>query len=97
MTPAVDTAQKKGFQGPVTEGPVTEASFAKLTDRWRTPLASYFVIPTKTTPLALRRSKRAATVALANKLARIAWAVMAKGEAYKPLQAAHIAAQAGCA
>jgi transposase len=46
----------------------------------------------KTTPLALwvrrlsaRRSKRAVTVALANKLARIAWAIMAKGEDYKPL------------
>lgn len=46
----------------------------------------------KTTPLALwvqgllaRRSKRAVTVALANKLARIAWAIMAKGEAYTPL------------
>jgi transposase len=52
----------------------------------------------KTTPLALwvqgllaRRSKRAVTVALANKLARIAWAIMAKGENYKPLAAA------GCA
>jgi len=49
----------------------------------------------KTTALALwvqgllaRRSKRAVTVALANKLARIAWAIMAKGEAYKPLAAA---------
>jgi transposase len=46
----------------------------------------------KTTPLALwlqrllaRRPKKAVTVALANKLARVAWAVMAKGEAYKPL------------
>lgn len=46
----------------------------------------------KTTPLALwvqgllaRRPKRAVTVALANKLARIAWAIMAKGEAYRPL------------
>jgi len=45
----------------------------------------------KTTPLALwvqallaRRSKRAVTVALANKLARMAWAIMAKGEAYRP-------------
>ncbi len=43
----------------------------------------------KTTPLALwvqgllaRRSRRAVTVALANKLARIAWAVMAHGRAY---------------
>lgn len=46
----------------------------------------------KTTPLALwvqallaRRSRRAVTVALANKLARIAWAIMASGEAYQPL------------
>jgi len=46
----------------------------------------------KATPLALwvqgllaRRPKRAVTVALANKLARIAWAIMAKGEAHKPL------------
>ncbi|MGO9170566.1 MAG: IS110 family transposase [Rhodomicrobium sp.] len=55
----------------------------------------------KTTPLALwaqgllaRRSRRAVTVALANKLARIVWAIMAKGEAYKPLAAAQIPAQA---
>jgi transposase len=77
----------------------------------------------KTTPLALwvqgllaRRPKRAVTVALANKLARIAssrlacltlslagigWpipaAMMAKGESFKPLAAAHLPAQAGCA
>ena len=51
----------------------------------------------KTTPLALwvqgllaRRSRRAVTVALANKLARIAWAVMASGAAYKPLAAAQL-------
>jgi len=31
------------------------------------------------------------TVALANKLARIAWALMAKAEAYKPLAAAQMA------
>jgi len=44
----------------------------------------------KTTALALwvqrllsRRSRRAVTVALANKLARIAWAVMAKGEDFR--------------
>lgn len=49
----------------------------------------------KTTPLALwaqgllaRRPPRLVTVALANKLARIAWAVMAKAEAYKPAAAA---------
>ena len=49
----------------------------------------------KTTPLALwvqgllaRRSGRAVAVALANKLARIAWAIMASGKAYKPLSAA---------
>ncbi len=52
----------------------------------------------KTTPLALwaqgllaRRPKRLVTAALANKLARIAWAIMAKGEAYKPLAAAQMA------
>ena len=56
----------------------------------------------KITPLALwvqdllsRRSRRAATVALANKLARIAWAIMAKDEAFKPLAAAQLATQAG--
>jgi transposase len=45
----------------------------------------------KTTALALwvagllaRRPKKVVIVALANKLARIAWAVMAKGEAYRP-------------
>ncbi len=45
----------------------------------------------KTTPLALwvqallaRRPRRLVTVALANKLARIAWAIMAKAEAYRP-------------
>jgi transposase len=49
----------------------------------------------KTTPLALwvqgllsRRSRRAVTVALANKLARIAWAVMASGAAFRPADAA---------
>jgi transposase len=49
----------------------------------------------KTTPLALwvqgllsRRSGRAVTVALANKLARIAWAVMASGAAFRPADAA---------
>jgi transposase len=58
----------------------------------------------KTTPLALwmqgllaRRSRRAVTVALANKLARIAWAVMARNEAYKPQAAAKLEAAAGCA
>lgn len=52
----------------------------------------------KTTPLALwvqgllaRRSKRAVTVALANKLARIAWAIMARGEAFRPFAAAQLA------
>jgi len=49
----------------------------------------------KTTPLALwvqgllaRRPRRLVTVAIANKLARIAWAVMAKAEAYRALAAA---------
>ena len=58
----------------------------------------------KTTPLALwmqrllaRRPRRAVTVALANKLARIAWAVMAMGEAYKPCAAAQLAGTAGVA
>ena len=56
----------------------------------------------KTTPLALwvqgllaRRARRAVTVALANKLARIAWAVMARGEAFKPAVAAQLANAAG--
>jgi transposase len=30
-----------------------------------------------------RRPKKVVIIALANKLARIAWAIMAKGEAYK--------------
>jgi transposase len=55
----------------------------------------------KTTRLALwaqtllaRRPKKVVIVALANKLARIAWAIMAKGEAYR---AGTIEAQAGVA
>jgi transposase len=58
----------------------------------------------KTTPLALwmqgllsRRSRRAVTVALANKLARIAWAVMARGEAFRPAAAAQLANAAASA
>jgi transposase len=56
----------------------------------------------KTTPLALwvqallaRRSRRAVTVALANKLARIAWAIMASGEDFRPAAAALVANTAG--
>jgi transposase len=56
----------------------------------------------KTTPLALwiqallaRRSRRAVTVALANKLARIAWAIMARGEDFRPAAAARLATPAG--
>jgi transposase len=56
----------------------------------------------KATPLALwvqalsaRQSRRAVTVALANKLARIAWAIMAKGEAFRPAAAAQLAHAAG--
>jgi transposase len=56
----------------------------------------------KTTPLALwvrglsaRRSRRAVTVALACKLARIAWAVMAKGQDFKADAAVLPAAPAG--
>ena len=52
----------------------------------------------KTTALALwaqgllaRRPRRLVTGALANKLAKIAWAVMARAEAYKPLAAAQTA------
>ncbi len=55
----------------------------------------------KTTPLALwvqallaRRSRRAVTVALANKLVRIAWAIMASGEAFRPAAAAQRATAA---
>jgi len=33
--------------------------------------------------LLVRRSTKVAAIALANKLARMAWAVMAKGERYK--------------
>lgn len=56
----------------------------------------------KATPLALwvqgllaRRSRRAVTVALANKLARIAWVIMAKGEEFKQNAAALPAIPAG--
>ena len=55
----------------------------------------------KATPLALwvqallaRRSRRAVTVALANKLARVAWAIMARGEAFRPAAAAQLASMA---
>ena len=58
----------------------------------------------KTTRLALwvqallaRRSRRTVTVALANKLARTAWAVMARGKTYQPLAAAQLPKPAGCA
>jgi transposase len=34
--------------------------------------------------LAIHKHHNVAIVALANKLARIAWAVLAKGEAYRP-------------
>jgi transposase len=34
--------------------------------------------------IALRKHHNVATVALANKMARIAWVVLAKGEAYRP-------------
>ena len=50
----------------------------------------------KTTPLALwvqgllaRCSRRCASVAIANKLARIVWAVRAKGQTYQPLAGTH--------
>ncbi len=56
----------------------------------------------KTTPLALwaqallaRRSKRGVTVALANKLARIAWAIMVSGEDFRPAAAAQLPNAAG--
>jgi transposase len=59
------------------------------------------VIESKTSRLALwaqallaRRPKKVVIVAMANKLARIAWAIMAKGEAYR---AGAIEAQAGAA
>jgi transposase len=42
--------------------------------------------------LLARRPKKVVIVALANKLARIAWAIMAKGEPYRT---ATIEAQAG--
>ena len=38
--------------------------------------------------LLARRPARLVTLALANKLARIAWAVMVRGEAYRPLASA---------
>ena len=34
--------------------------------------------------LSARKRPQVATVALANKMARMAWAVLAKGEAYRP-------------
>jgi hypothetical protein len=38
--------------------------------------------------LVSRKRKQVATVALANKMARMAWAVLTKGEAYRPPLAA---------
>ena len=44
------------------------------------------------TQLAARAHKKVVAVALANKLARIAWAVLAKDEQYRPLQVADVVA-----
>ena len=50
--------------------------------RDRTPLAAWV------RNLLARRPARLVTVALANKMARIAWAVMAQGTSYRPEAAA---------
>jgi transposase len=42
--------------------------------------------------LTSRKRKQVATVALANKMARMAWAVLFKGEAYRPPTAAQVIA-----
>ena len=42
--------------------------------------------------LVSRKRPQVATVALANKMARIAWAVLSKGEAYRPPLAAQTVA-----
>ena len=81
-----------------TGGKTQLGRISKAGDRYSAPavcagchLALAARLANKTTPLALwvqallaRRSKRAVTVALANKLARVAWAIMAEGEAYRP-------------
>ncbi|HEX8827180.1 MAG TPA: IS110 family transposase [Xanthobacteraceae bacterium] len=56
--------------------------------RWARPgKASAWIIALKS-----RRPRKVAAVALANKMARIAWALMARGERYRPLRIATAAA-----
>jgi len=98
ITPRLDGTGGKTRLGPISKA--GDGALRRLFVLGATALLR--TLENKATPLALwlqgllaRRSKRAAAVALANKLARIAWAVMASGEAFKPLSAAQLASVAG--
>lgn len=92
LTPRID-----GTGGKIRLGRISKAGDAALRRLFVLGATSLLKsLATKTTALALwvqallaRRSRRAVTVALANKLARVAWAIMAREEAYRP----HCAAQ----
>jgi transposase len=93
LTPRVD-----GTGGKTRLGHITKAGDRYLRRLFVLGATSLLrSLENKATPLALwvqallaRRSRRAVTVALANKLARIAWAIMTKDQAYKPLAAAQL-------
>lgn len=92
LTPRID-----GTGGKIRLGRISKAGDAALRRLFVLGATSLLKsLANKTTALALwvqallaRRSRRAVTVALANKLARVAWAIMAREEAYRP----HCAAQ----
>jgi transposase len=66
-------------------------SMARRAERWNSAAGAWM------RDLLARRPARLATVALANKMARIAWAVMARKEEYHPQGRAAAAATAGAA